>query len=66
MYYICVTLKQNDMTKENKLTVAIETIGFDYFSNCIKNGSTPEQAKAEMLTEKAQKEIAKRVKLILN
>ncbi len=54
------------MTKENKLTVAIETVGFDYFSNCIKNGSTPKQAKAEMLTERAQKEIAERIKLILN
>lgn len=54
------------MTKENKLTVAIETIGFDYFSNCIKNGATAEEAKAEMLTERAQKEIAKRIKLILN
>jgi len=54
------------MTKENKLTVAIETVGFDYFLNCIENGATPEQAKAEMLTQKAQKEIAKRIKLILN
>ena len=54
------------MTKANKKTVAIETVGFDYFINCINNGATPAQAKAEMLTSKAQKEIAKRVKLILD
>tara|TARA_R100000544_G_C2167207_1_gene30488 strand:+ start:280 stop:444 length:165 start_codon:yes stop_codon:yes gene_type:complete len=54
------------MTTSNKLTVAIETIGFDYFVNCIKNGATPEQAKAEMLTEKAQKEIAKRIQLLID
>jgi len=52
------------MTTENKNTIAIETIGFEYFLNCIKNGSTPKQAKAEMMTKKAQKEIAKRIKLI--
>ena len=56
----------NKMTKANKKTVAIETVGFDYFINCINNGATPAQAKAEMLTSKAQKEIAKRVKLILD
>lgn len=52
------------MKTADKKTAAIEMIGFDYFMNCIKNGATPEQAKAEMLTEKAQKEIAKRIKLI--
>jgi len=54
------------MRNSDKLTIAIETIGFDYFSNCIKNGATPEQAKAEMLTEKAQKEILKRIQLLKN
>ena len=54
------------MRNSDKLTIAIETIGFDYFSNCIKNGATVEEAKKEMLTEKAQKEISKRIKLILN
>lgn len=53
------------MTNSDKLTLAIETVSFDYFSNCINNGATPEQAKSEMMTEKAQKEIAKRVKSIL-
>ena len=52
------------MNTADKKTAAIEMIGFDYFMNCIKNGATPEQAKKEMLTKQAQKEIAKRVKLI--
>jgi len=54
------------MNTADKKTAAIEMIGFDYFMNCIKNGATPEQAKKEMLTEQAQKEIAKRVKLIID
>tara|TARA_R100000541_G_scaffold12875_1_gene21458 strand:- start:2913 stop:3077 length:165 start_codon:yes stop_codon:yes gene_type:complete len=54
------------MKNSHKITLAIETIGFDYFSNSIKNGATIEEAKAEMLTEKAQKEISKRINLILN
>ena len=63
-----VSLKkpQNIMKNSDKLTIAIETIGFDYFSNCIKNGATAEEAQKEMLTEKAQKEISERIKLILN
>lgn len=48
-----------------KNLVAIETVSFEYFKQCIKNGATPEQAKAEMLTDKAQKIIAKRVKEII-
>jgi len=54
------------MTAQDNKTVAIELVSFEYFKNCIKNGATPEQAKKEMLTEKAQKEIAKRIELILN
>ena len=54
------------MRNSDKLTIAIETIGFDYFLNCIKNGATPKQAKAEMLTEKAKKEIAKRIQLLID
>ena len=56
----------NTMTAQDNKTVAIELVSFEYFKNCIKNGATVEQAKAEMLTEKAQKEIAKRIELILN
>jgi len=51
------------MTELN-LHLAINQVGFEYFLNCIKAGATPEQAKAEMLTEKAQQEIAKRIKAI--
>ena len=53
------------MKKQDKLTLALETVSFEYFKNCIKNGATPEQAKKEMLTEEAQKTIAKRVKEVL-
>jgi hypothetical protein len=62
--YLSKQKNKNKMKTADKKTAAIEMIGFDYFMNCIKNGATPEQAKAEMLTEKAQKEIAKRIKLI--
>lgn len=51
--------------RKNGLQVAIEVVSFDYFKECVKNGATPEQAKAEMLTERAQKEIIKRVNEIL-
>lgn len=47
-------------------TIAIHLIGFEYFETCIKNGATPEQAKAEMMTESAQIEMAKRISEILN
>ena len=40
-------------------------VGFEYFSICIKNSATVEQAKAEMLTEAALTEMAERVKAIL-
>ncbi len=62
--YLNKQLNKKKMETADKKTAAIEMIGFDYFMNCIKNGATPEQAKSEMLTEKAQKEIAKRIKLI--
>ena len=54
------------MTTTDLETIAINQIGFEYFKSCIANGSTPEQAKSEMLTESAQKEIARRIKEILN
>ena len=53
-------------TQEVSITLAIETVSFDYFKACINNGATAEQAKAEMMTEKAQIEIAKRIKKILS
>jgi len=55
-------MKNQEITQ----AIAINQIGFEYFTNCIKNGATPEQAKAEMLTEKAQKIIADRIKEITN
>lgn len=45
--------------------VAIEVVSFEYFKECIKNGATPEEAKAEMMTENAQEVIASRVREIL-
>lgn len=53
------------MKAEHKLQIAIHSVGFDYFTQCINNGATPEQAKAEMMTEKAQKEIAMMVKQVM-
>ena len=53
------------MTLKEKQTIAIEQVGFEYFKNCIKNGATPEQAKTEMLTDKATKIISERVKELL-
>jgi len=47
-----------------KNLVAIEVVSFEYFKQCIKNGATPSEAKAEMMTEKAQLIIAERVKKI--
>lgn len=54
------------MTTSQQQTVVIEMIGFEYFKNCVNNGATPEEAKAEMMTEKAQKEIAKRIQEVLS
>jgi len=45
--------------------VAIETVSFEYFKQCIKNGATPSEAKDEMMTKEAQLIIASRVKEIL-
>lgn len=53
------------MTNEETRLLAIKMIGFDYFKNCIKNGATEKEAKAEMLTEDAQLIMAERIKLIL-
>ena len=46
------------------MMIAIDQIGFEYFKNCIANGATDEEAKAEMMTENAQIIIAKRIKEI--
>lgn len=53
------------MTQEVKQTIAINQVGFDYFQNCINNGATPEEAKAEMMTERALQIIAERVRELL-
>jgi hypothetical protein len=53
------------MQNSNLQAAAINQIGFDYFTSCINNGSTPEQAKKEMLTAEAQKIIAKRINAVL-
>jgi len=45
--------------------IAINEIGFEYFKQCIANGASPEQAKAEMLTPEGSKIIADRIKEIL-
>ena len=54
------------MTTQENLTIAINLIGFEYFTNCVKNGATAEEAKAEMMTENAQTIIATRINKILN
>lgn len=48
------------MKKSISNQILINMVGFEYFKECIKNGATPEQAKAEMMTPKAQNEIKKR------
>ncbi len=53
------------MTYEEKKQVAINQIGFEFFTSCIKNGATPDEAKAEMMTVDAQKIISKRVLEVL-
>jgi hypothetical protein len=53
------------MTNQEKFLAATQTVGFEYFMNCVKNGATPEQAKKEMMSEKGQKTIAKRIKALL-
>ena len=53
------------MSVSQKQQIAINTVGFEYFSQCIKNGSTPEQAKSEMMTKSVQSVISKRVILLM-
>lgn len=52
------------MTNAQTKEVAIRMIGFEYFSNCMKNGASAMEAKREMMSEKGQKEIAKRIKAL--
>jgi len=52
------------MSNEIKIQLAVNQIGFEYFKQCVANGASPEQAKAEMLTPEGSKIIAERVKLI--
>ena len=47
------------------LTIAIETVSFEYFLQCVNNGATVEQAKSEMLSPNGQKKIAEMDKAIL-
>ena len=54
------------MTTLEKKQAAINQIGFEYFKNCIANGATPDEAKSEMMTDKAQKEMANKVNQIIN
>ena len=54
------------MKTQETQQAAINQIGFEYFKNCIANGATADEAKAEMMTEKAQKEIAKKVNQLIN
>ena len=53
------------MTKQANIQIATEMIYFEYFCKCVNSGATPEQAKEEMLTSKAQAEIEKRIKEII-
>lgn len=52
-------------TQEIKIRVAIELVGLDYFTSCINNGATPEQARAEMMMPDVQAEIARRIQLCI-
>jgi len=51
--------------QELELRIAIEMVSFDYYKECILNGATDEEAKKEMMSEKGQLEMAKRIKEIL-
>ena len=51
---------------ELNLKLAIDQIGFEYFSQCIKNGATPEEAKKEMMTESAQRIMSEAIKNLTN
>jgi len=53
------------MNKQNLISLAINQVGLEYFTQCIKAGATEEEAKAEMLTEPAQMEMSRRIDLIL-
>jgi len=53
------------MNKHNLISLAINQIGLEYFTQCIKAGATEEEAKAEMLTGEAQKIIAIRIKNLI-
>lgn len=55
----------NTLTYDQKLELAISMLSFDYYVECIKRGATDSEAKAEMLTDKAQQEISRRVKEVL-
>lgn len=48
-----------------KQRIALSQVSFDYFVSCMNSGASVEEAKAEMLTENAQKEIYNRMELIL-
>ena len=50
--------------QENYLT-ALHFVSFEYFTNCVKNGATPTQAKKEMLTKAAQETINKKINELL-
>jgi hypothetical protein len=52
-------------TQQMKIRVAIEVVGFDYFTSCINNGATAEQARAEMMMPHVQSEIARRIQLCI-
>lgn len=54
------------MTNEQTQQAAINQVGFEYFTNCINNGATSNEAKDEMMTKEAQIIIAERINLIIN
>ena len=58
-------LKLTIMTNQEAFTIAAQTAGFEFFSNCIKNGATPAQAQKEMMSKEGQKTISKRIQEIL-
>lgn len=53
------------MQNEIKVRAAIELVSLEYFSQCIANGATPEQAKEEMISEAGTKTMAERIKEII-
>ena len=54
------------MNEQETKTLAITMVGFEFYCTCLENGSTPEQARKEMISEKGKGIIAKKVNEIMN